>query len=290
MGTKSLLYLSKECEELLFVRIGHISNCKFDISVKGKDGVDRGIQIKMLTEAKTSGSYYFCRKKYPIGTLIIGVQRERQLFSTSLVTDVGYRSYFNFLNPEENYSGDIFFDEIRLSNRVRQLIPSLIDISKVEIMSLNFKSEFSMVTSLQKATRDHDLKFERSKSSVGVDCSIGEYSVELKSSSRKNCHTFRVHLSKYINKKEAGSARRPLTSRDMFDFLIVMFKDKEDEMRYSQRFCIIPFRALIEQEIIRTDNCSGKEYVMIAHPECHNPHWTLQFWDRWDLLKSPKTN
>jgi hypothetical protein len=102
-----------------------------------------------------------------------------------------------------------------------------------------------------------------------------------------NCHRI-MHVKHVLCRKDTlafpirlgkVSDWRPIHINDGYSFIIFDYGKM-----YKNQFCIIPIGVLIEEGYIATDDQKGWKFISLAYPDSSNPHWSMKYINKFELL------
>ena len=282
--------LLKSNELINVTNIGQ-ENCKLDIIYQVKDEVAngfehfRGIQIKTLSRQsdENSNAFQFVIEKYDVDTLIVGVSENKDHFCLFDRNSFGIdkRSFYINLDTltKENVKY-IFTSETKES--FQYFVDSLIYncrfstiYSPDQFSSNNFK-EKKMMDDLKFKCKEHNLEFSSNKTSdSSIDCFINGKSIQCKYSTRIKGDLYSFSLFHSVNNK----LYLPYSETDNIDYFIFMHSE-------DNSFRIIHTSVLIHFGYIKTSTQNGKTEIKLAYLSYQQEHWTTQFIDNFDILKT----
>lgn len=143
------------------------------------------------------------------------------------------------------------------------------------------KKEYFMIQRLQKSCEKYNLKCLHNKTnSNDIDCYIESTPVQLKYASfnQRNRKTIMITVRKSGGRINSKNFKIPYHLNDNFEYLIVELETFHDQ------FCIIPKSKLVDMKCISSDTQTGTGLCYVAPPNYEKFHWTLQFWNKWNLL------
>ena len=268
-------------EELYYIeKIGYTGN-NFDVIFKIKSETNlRGIQIKTLTQDNHRKNSYECNihKNYEDDTLIIAINSENSVFSLFFKKDCGGGVCFT-VGKAYKYNIHIYTDINEFTKKLFELIKQTTIIKNNDLTKYNTENcnkEVIMMDNLKNRCEKENLLFERNTvNDTPVDCFINENTIQCKSVTRK-------HGKKYHFKivKGNGRGKKKSYEENDFDFLICQIcGDKEN-------FYIFPIAVLIEKGFIKTNEHLGKQSLCIAPHNYRKKDWTLEYLNKFDLLKN----
>ena len=129
---------------------------------------------------------------------------------------------------------------------------------------------------------DNNIKYLRNVTNGNaVDGNINQFRFQAKFTSlnRPPCTTYEVKSFKSGGRFNGQPIKASYEKGD-FDYIIVEVGGTEDDPhKYEGNFCIIPAKELINQNILRSDQCKGKNKFMVCPPDWQKDHWTKKYWN-----------
>ncbi|AYV81099.1 MAG: hypothetical protein Harvfovirus16_10 [Harvfovirus sp.] len=279
--------LLKDNKDLTDLELIGFSFNKFDIIFKCiGDEFLRGIQIKTIRIAGNSSNCWVIghgNKVYEEDTIMIGVNNDYNVFCIYLARDTKGVSFALGKNYKQKDNVYVFTNLEKFRNKLYEMI-KISTIIKNNDLSLynteNHKREYEMMESLKSLCEENNLSFKMNNGPPGpIDCYIGPYRIQCKSSSTKKSNFYLFSTQKSRGKREGNGKKIPYDSTD-FDYLICQIIPSPND------FYTIPMEKLIERGYVKDDVNKGKCGICLPAIERIGPHWTLDYLNRFDILKT----
>lgn len=293
--------MSKEEKKKYFIKIGHennlvgnetekyflkfISNLKEIKSIENLGNSGNIYDIK-YTLFDDQNNYYMQVKTiaesgdvhlsstYKNDTLIVGVNRNRDIFCLFQMKDVGKVPSIKYHKESKNNTKYKKYFYNNVNEFKLQLVKNLKNTTILNDTNDGLiesqKQELNSLQRLEKKCKEYFLKYKRNDiNNDEIDCFINDSRVQHKSSKND-----RFKFTRGQNK-----SKRPYSDKDKID--IFVFENILDQ----NNFYIIPIQVLIKKRYIKTDTCNGITNIDISNK---NDHWSLNYLNKFDYFKIHK--
>ena len=137
-----------------------------DLVLTLKDGKQKGLQIKTLTQKKDEDTYGgSLGKKYPDDLLIVFVNKSRNRFAVMFAKDVNATGVSFYFGGKCKHEDSMFRNEKDMLKKVIELIPLSVDYGdgREHILAKGTLIEYDMCKRLEKACVKNGMIFKRNK-------------------------------------------------------------------------------------------------------------------------------
>jgi len=263
------------------IRLGNLSE-KFNIKIQLKDGTTKGIQIKTLTEKINKRDVYYINNKkiYDDQILVVMINKERTRFALDFFKNIKHGIVeLPFSSTRSKYINIMYKDLNLFTDKLIELIPYSLDYEL--ILSKNLQKENDMFNRLESFCLKKKWDFKLNDSNYnGIDLYINDCAFQAKyiSLNDNTSNTYKIPMTKKID-----SIVKPYDISDKFDYIVAEVggyktDNINDLTMFHNCFCIISKMLLIQNEIIKTDTCSGKTSMQICAPNYSKDHWSKLLW------------
>lgn len=233
------------------INISGISNHIFDIIVKTKkDGLLRGIQIKMLSKGKANDTWIptITGCGYPDNTLMIFANVENTRFGIGLWKDIcEIEDYLqlNFDRSDTAYELIKFNNITALKKQFEQLIEKAYIITDIRdgILSDGDKKEYDSLRNIKRICESNNIKFEYNYTNTNyIDIYLNNYPCQCKFTSHMAGKLYKCDLYQTSN-----SVRVPYNEYDKIAYFIFQLQDNNNPLKYKDDILIIPTHVSIKK-------------------------------------------
>jgi len=267
-------------------RTGQTSD-KADCIVTLKSGIKKSLQVKTLTFKKSPDSYSMTNNCiYQSNMLIVMVNKERTRFALEFFGNINVKGLtLNFDYKKCKYKNIMFTDEKLFLSRLLELLPYSSDYLNFESSQSNTK-EFESLKRLRIWCEKRGLNFKRNDTNGNtVDCFINNIPIQAKFSSLnvKKGLTYYITTKKSCGYLNGIRVRRHYSANDPFEYIVIEIGGtNENPTKYLGYFCFLSKQVLIEQDVLETETCKGKDTVCICPPDYPKSHWSKPYWQHPD--------
>lgn len=263
----------------------------FDIIYRYPDDNIRAIQVKTLVKnhhVKDTWSVSF-DKDYPQDTLIVLVNSEHTRFGLISYGAIKVKTLslgFNKMNKgiyrHNKYNTLESFKE---SLYRRSKYSTVYDV--INSVSKSIMKEYNSLQRLSKICKGLDLSFSRNSINCNVvDCYINNQTIQCKYTSFVYGYSCRFNIHKSNGTIDGVRKIQPYNSDDPIQFFIFEIGGTHDDPeKYHGYFCIIPKHIMIEMGYLSTEQNIGKTYINISVPDSSKYHWSLKYWNNFNIIK-----
>lgn len=205
-------------------QIGNDSN-KLDIIYKiNNDDEYKGIQIKTMSRNNTDSTYSFkISKKYHPDTLIVGVNLKNSKFVLFFAKDINSSGpTFSFNNPYAIYRKFMYVSITDFLINLEKMIPYTAFYDENAIPKDMIKERDSM-NRLETKSIQLDLSFVKNNVKNVIDCTINNFNIQCKTTTRKNslhyCCTVQKTGKKLMGKEDSN----PILNKMISIFLLLKY-------------------------------------------------------------------
>jgi hypothetical protein len=274
------------------VNTSGLSNNQFDIIVRTKkDGFLRCLQIKKLTKIASSSNDDYWRPdiqgcQYPQYTLMVFLNLEKTRFGLGYWKDVAKNMQIrlSFKDNSITYNDFKFTDIEAFKNQLYVLVPNAHIINDIRdgILSCSDLKEYDSIRNIKRICESQGIKFEYNYTNGNqIDIYLNGYTCQCKCSGYMHGQLYVSNCYKKIN-----SVHVPYEVSDGITYFIFQISDNLLPDEYKHNICIIPSTVLIDSGLIKTESQSGRVHIAVAPPDFANYHWTLPFWNNFEVIKS----
>jgi hypothetical protein len=277
-----------------YERIGYTGDKIVDVKYKFKDeDFLRGVQVKTLYKAKGSKNKWLSkgRSECPDNTLFVLVNQDRDKFVLIFAKDYpmcGLGVTFSMTARRNKYKNNLYTDIDKFKEDLLLGMKNSV-IYKASLSPSYIKEKESKLR-LNKVCDDQKLYFNNSKKSGSIyDCIINNFYIQCKFTSRigsdiESTYSFECTTEKISGCDENGKQLYvPYDKNDQIDFLAI------EVSSLPGHFYIVPKEKLVLEGVFSSEISKGKNSIRVPTPDFKGTtkyKWLLDYYDRWDLLKS----
>ena len=266
-------------------------NCYQEVNVLGSLGADADVsvihndhiyyaQVKTLSHIKDEMYRAYDVNGYPDNMLIIMVNEKRNRFALDFAGNLKtYNILLSFHLKTSKYKNIMYTDIDEFKIKLKESIVKSCTVIK---FSDNIYKEYLSLKRFEIFCTKNNIQYIRNITNGNtVDGTINGYQFQAKfvtlPEQSKIVYTVQTKKSCGVLNGQVMKSSYHLGD---FDYLIVeVGGTKNDIHQYENNFCIIPAKELINENILKTDTCSGKKKMMVCPPDYKREHWTKKYWN-----------
>lgn len=275
-------------------RIGYIA-ADADVSVKLSNGRTIFIQVKTLSRRKDSNSFFASinSQKYDDDMLMVFANKARDLYSCCYWRDIKHKNAVHLTpsNPDSQWKDIMFTDFNSFMTRLHRLIPGA---TTVMHLSKDAEKEYKSLLRFEHKCKEQGLTYERNTTNGNtVDCIVNGKRIQAKFRTLGRATAidrFSIGFCKTVAKNGSSQLHDPYEEKDMDHFVVEVGGIKDELGKYEGNFLIFPISDLRERRLTAIYDESfnvvqkGKTKFDVSAPDSECDHWTMKYWNRFDLL------